>query len=832
MKNRDNLLAVANSEIESIKKRIEEKTGEALKLKENIDFCGTVIKDLRKEIWECAEELKIKKNASILLENQANSLKRSNLQLKDRADSLHKQLSDTISRKSGDIMDAMIAQKRGCDVQHDRQVKTLKRTIQEMTMSSPSHGAKLKPYKDLKSPDSKKARLKSVLSYLKKEIGEDGFDGFVTDFVNYVAADPEFSFKLKLSDMDSFISTVKWKLSDGTLRDMKAFLREKLGFDIFSSRQKIHNLRKMHSGLEDYKIRVETVLKKSAGRDVEQESYVIEVKDLQSLISKRIQRLHDNGRLSFREGSSDIILGIGGDKGAAHTKLVVVFGNVDKPNDPHGILLVGLYEGHDDYGTLKEKMALVFKQLNDLEHVTYNETGKTITRSVVKLAIGDCKFLSAITGHSGQSCATPCFLCDKRWTSHGVKAQLVAQFNFFLAGSPYDPSALKEPLFHAKKGTIGVPGVHTILGIAQTYGLDWMFALCNKIDAKDPTLPENLREQRKVLKSLEEEEVHYEARYNSLKSTHNIVEHMLSVAENFDESVDDVDTNKSCGSSFCFVATSDDSKICDSDVFECSNCSKTVHNICSFIFTSTQDHQEDICCLECRKHNSNMSVQSRVAILEKIERNFRKKMENDKECLENVVSEKKILDEKMKLYNGDTRKKLEAVLKSIGCDMRAWYQQLTGNQVRNFLRPANIKKCFAIFPPNSSDNLYAMESFLMNLGKLMSSANNKVKTDEEIDDLEKVVEELVEDLKQAQPRATVTPKMHLLTCHLIPFLREHRTWGSITEQGIEHLHAVINSLHVRFASVLDTAMKATLIVKALSNYNFIFDIGASWFKAA
>ncbi|EFP09839.1 hypothetical protein CRE_21347 [Caenorhabditis remanei] len=113
-------------------------------------------------LWECAEELKIKKNASILLENQATSLKRSNLELKDRADSLHKQLSDTISRKSGDIMDAMIAQKRGCDVQHDRQVKTLKRTIQEMTMSSPSHGAKLKPYKDLKSPDSKKARLKSV----------------------------------------------------------------------------------------------------------------------------------------------------------------------------------------------------------------------------------------------------------------------------------------------------------------------------------------------------------------------------------------------------------------------------------------------------------------------------------------------------------------------------------------------------------------------------------------------------------------------------------------------------------------------------------------------
>ncbi|EFP01987.1 hypothetical protein CRE_22868 [Caenorhabditis remanei] len=361
-----------------------------------------------------------------------------------------------------------------------------------MTMSSPSHGAKLKPYKDLKSPDSKKARLKSVLSYLKRGIGEDGFDGFVTDFVNYVAANPEFSFKLKLSDMDSFISTVKWKLSDGTLRDMKAFLREKLGFDIFSSRQKIHNLRKMHSGLEDYKIRVETVLKKPAGRDVEQESYVIEVKDLQSLIS------------------------------AAHTKLVVVFGNVDKPNDPHGILLVGLYEGHDDYGTLKEKMALVFKQLNDLEHVTYYETGKTITRSVVKLAIGDCKFLSANTGHFGQSCATPCFLCDTRWTSHGVKAQLVAQVNFFLAGSPYDPSALKEPLFHAKKGTIGVPGVHTILGIAHM-------------------------EQRKVLKSLEEEEVHYETRYNSLKSTHNIVEHMLSVAENFDESVDDVDTNKSCG---------------------------------------------------------------------------------------------------------------------------------------------------------------------------------------------------------------------------------------------------------------------------------------------
>uniref|UniRef100_A0A8R1I923 Uncharacterized protein n=1 Tax=Caenorhabditis japonica TaxID=281687 RepID=A0A8R1I923_CAEJA len=47
----------------------------------------------------------------------------------------------------------------------------------------------------------------------------------------------------------------------------------------------------------------------------------------------------------------------------------------------------------------------------------------------------------------------------------------------------------------------------------------------------------------------------------------------------------------------------------------------------------------------------------------------------------------------------------------------------------------------------------------------------------------------------------VTPKLHALLEHTIPFVQLHRTLGVTSEQGIEALHAAFNKLLLRFVSI-------------------------------
>uniref|UniRef100_A0A8R1DKH7 Uncharacterized protein n=2 Tax=Caenorhabditis japonica TaxID=281687 RepID=A0A8R1DKH7_CAEJA len=82
--------------------------------------------------------------------------------------------------------------------------------------------------------------------------------------------------------------------------------------------------------------------------------------------------------------------------------------------------------------------------------------------------------------------------------------------------------------------------------------------------------------------------------------------------------------------------------------------------------------------------------------------------------------------------------------------------------------------------------------------------------------------------KEAQP-LTVTPKLHLLCAHLVSFLKVDKSWGQVTEQGLESLHAVINSLIMRFVSVRNVEKNAESIVKHTGNFNFLYDLGKSWF---
>uniref|UniRef100_A0A8R1J0E5 Uncharacterized protein n=1 Tax=Caenorhabditis japonica TaxID=281687 RepID=A0A8R1J0E5_CAEJA len=107
----------------------------------------------------------------------------------------------------------------------------------------------------------------------------------------------------------------------------------------------------------------------------------------------------------------------------------------------------------------------------------------------------------------------------------------------------------------------------------------------------------------------------------------------------------------------------------------------------------------------------------------------------------------------------------------------------------------------------------------------MTSSDCAFKSTGEIDRIEKEVDELVKDIKEAHPEMGLTVKLHLIAAHLVPYLRAHYVWGRVCDQGFEHVHVLFKRLHVRLAPMRDTVGKASCFIEAFTNYNILFDSG-------
>ncbi|KAF1767471.1 hypothetical protein GCK72_007430 [Caenorhabditis remanei] len=263
-----------------------------------------------------------------------------------------------------------------------------------------------------------------------------------------------------------------------------------------------------------------------------------------------------------------------------------------------------------------------------------------------------------------------------------------------------------------------------------------------------------------------------------------------------------------------------------SDSFVCDSCDKSIHYVCCFVIDSTVDTVSR--CLDCRF--SLQTFDDRFQVLTEIRDRIYEQLESDEDVLKDVSIDRENLQS---LFSDtkETRKRLESALESIGCGHRTWYQQITGNQARKLLRPSNIQLVLSIFLADCSPKLPLIEKIMHDLSWIMSFCNNSEKSDAEIDELQDILWNLESNMKKAFPSATVSPKLHLLFVHLVPYVRIHRSLGHLTEQGMEHLHAIVNVLNVRFSAVTNPESKAILIVKHLANLNFLFDTHQSWFQS-
>ena len=65
----------------------------------------------------------------------------------------------------------------------------------------------------------------------------------------------------------------------------------------------------------------------------------------------------------------------------------------------------------------------------------------------------------------------------------------------------------------------------------------------------------------------------------------------------------------------------------------------------------------------------------------------------------------------------------------------------------------------------------------------------------------------------SEKHATVLPKIHLLECHNVPWMKEHRVGlGLMGEQGAETVHAAINSIKRAYTNIPDRLRRLKCIL--------------------
>jgi hypothetical protein len=61
------------------------------------------------------------------------------------------------------------------------------------------------------------------------------------------------------------------------------------------------------------------------------------------------------------------------------------------------------------------------------------------------------------------------------------------------------------------------------------------------------------------------------------------------------------------------------------------------------------------------------------------------------------------------------------------------------------------------------------------------------------------IDEFLQYYRQSFPESRVTPKLHMLEDHVVPFIRQWRVGlGMMSEQGAESIHARFNALERTF----------------------------------
>ncbi|XP_066935611.1 uncharacterized protein [Clytia hemisphaerica] len=172
---------------------------------------------------------------------------------------------------------------------------------------------------------------------------------------------------------------------------------------------------------------------------------------------------------------------------------------------------------------------------------------------------------------------------------------------------------------------------------------------------------------------------------------------------------------------------------------------------------------------------------------------------------------------------------LEEVLQSLNVERQAYHSRsFIGNHVQKMLEEESIVKLCQSMPDNvakkgladTSIHSYAKEiagkfkklfEYYANCHNIIGHAEGV--GNDVIDELQSHIVNLMDYYRATWKKEGITPKMHLLEDHVVPFLRKwNMAFGIYGEQGMESLHVVYNGFKKNYVGmpVGTERLKATL----------------------
>ena len=550
------------------------------------------------------------------------------------------------------------------------------------------------------------------------------------------------------------------------------------------------------------------------------------VKDLQKLLNSYLSTLKTSGKLkNYPECDGKIKLNRMGDKGGQVTKMIVTILNVDKTNSVHSALPLACYVGDESRQNIEAAFGSVYEACEAVTQVTFSDGS---VMEVEWMECGDMKFKCTERGHQGPMATFFCLYCKSEKTTanemvrEGMKvdnlrtddefSSSAAAFAVSSAGAiPSKKLRLTKDAFnltqkcltHTSIENSGPSPLHVNMGNSQNL-VTKCENLATRIDCG--MLYDTVKQAEKVfekacekVKDLSEEKSWLESEKEKVTLLSEARRLLLGQKQGRKAA------GALCDAPLCIVyhKKAKLSQLYGKGVIRCKCPSKNrFHPECLGLVSG--NHIDEI----IRNGPADCSIHS----------DFLTNLSESQKLVENSIAvvnaelvpaekERSDLETALKGKRGPVYQKLQEAWKGCGAWKSAWQQTFSGNHYHKILSSQSRERIVKAFEGHSSPELDDLEKLLGIMETIHTLSASKFLSDAEIDLLELKIKSFCELFAARYPDEIVTPKLHWLYRHVIPFTRKHRTWGMVTEQPIESIHKTFNDVFRRFRQFPDPLLR-------------------------
>ena len=538
-----------------------------------------------------------------------------------------------------------------------------------------------------------------------------------------------------------------------------------------------------------------------------------------------------------------------GDKGGSSTKLTAQFVNQINGNSADATNILAMYNGTDCYDNMSEVFSIYYEQLAELMTIrTINVNGRQ--KGLRIFLVGDYEYLTKYLGHMGPNSSYPCLWCnvsltelrkptngnphcprvkDRQWAENAnwARKRTTEQFVQDVADMKSDDgtrsitghmyhSISKQPLFPLCDGIDHVvpPALHILLGLVVRY-FNLLELECRKLDRG------NLEEQDLVHNTewqlASEKTKHAELELLEAKSELEADEVLLKgfVRAKRGRNLKGL-TSDPCSMPICALTSSVPPEVDRTNVqwIRCTECGEGdeigwYHAYCAGIKDSEVDDPKynnwtcQICMGQVAGPNDVIPFQE-----------------------QRVASSKALVKEKTAVYERN-KKDLDKAFE-LASKNRGTFETALNSRLENDLkvkRQAYHSQCFVgnhcVKIVNNCETLLQdlpegdvktkFQGLFGRFRQIFHFFKAEFLQPHEIRALSIRCWELGYFFPTNFPLENIPPKLHILICHIPELAQKWKTIGLLSEQGLEGIHACMNSIERIYSTVRDKCEHMRLV---------------------